>query len=300
MATLSRGGTFGATETVTNTKLHNLVDLGSISGINNADCASDMNLSDTKLADITSGGKVRGSALLNLSSTPSGAGAFPPANIPNLSVTMLSLMSIPNTALLPITLASWVDGMALRNLCSTPVDTQFRYNAMVASMASGAVPSYNGVNNLVGKTPTQLFLGSKNYSFSAYNDASQVITANTPEDLDWDTEDFDTGGNFASSTFTAPVTGIYLFTCSVLITFGNTSVAPIKLNIIKNGSAFAPIGGFYSPSNTSSHTATVGGQIIMSLTAGDTIKVSISPPLTVDLSVTGSSTGGRFTGTLLA
>tara|TARA_R100001224_G_C3967455_1_gene131322 strand:- start:113 stop:751 length:639 start_codon:yes stop_codon:yes gene_type:complete len=27
----------------------------------------------------------------------------------------------------------------------------------------------------------------------------------------WETEDFDVGGNFASNTFTAPVTGIYLF-----------------------------------------------------------------------------------------
>ena len=163
MATLSRGGTFGATETVTNTKLHNLVDLGSISGINNADCASDMNLSDTKLADITSGGKVRGSALLNLSSTPSGAGTFPAANIPNLNTTMLSLVSIPNSALQALVLASLVDGMALRNLCSTPVDTQFRYNALVASMASGAFPQYNGSNNFVGRNIRELFLANATF-----------------------------------------------------------------------------------------------------------------------------------------
>jgi len=40
MATLSRGQTFGTTEQVTNTKLHNLVDLGTISGIALADFAA--------------------------------------------------------------------------------------------------------------------------------------------------------------------------------------------------------------------------------------------------------------------
>lgn len=40
MATLSRGQTFGTTEQVTNTKLHNLVDLGSISGITGTDLGS--------------------------------------------------------------------------------------------------------------------------------------------------------------------------------------------------------------------------------------------------------------------
>ena len=33
MATLTRGQTLGSTETVTNTKLHNLVDFGTIAGI---------------------------------------------------------------------------------------------------------------------------------------------------------------------------------------------------------------------------------------------------------------------------
>ena len=81
MATLSRGQTFGATESITNTKLHNLVDLGSISALVNADCSASMALADTKLADITTGGKVSGAALILLGNTPSGAGSIPSKNI---------------------------------------------------------------------------------------------------------------------------------------------------------------------------------------------------------------------------
>lgn len=55
MANLSKGYSFGATETVTATKLHNLVDLGSVSGIVNADIAPGADIDATKL-DLTSAG----------------------------------------------------------------------------------------------------------------------------------------------------------------------------------------------------------------------------------------------------
>lgn len=72
MATLTRGQTFGATETLTNTKLHALVDSATISSIVNADIDASAAIADTKLADITTGSKVSGSALHNLASLPSG------------------------------------------------------------------------------------------------------------------------------------------------------------------------------------------------------------------------------------
>ncbi len=120
MATLSRGQTYGATETITNTKLHNLVDLGSVSAIVNADIDSAAAIADTKLADITTGNKVRGTALGNLASIPSSAGEVPLANIPNdltdltnitstnINVTVLaSIASLKNEALSVSSLASF-------------------------------------------------------------------------------------------------------------------------------------------------------------------------------------------------
>lgn len=147
MAQLTRGQTFGATETVTNTKLHTLVDSATISGIVDADISPSAAIQFSKLL----ASSISGALLTNLSLIPSASGLIPFANLPvPFGATYVSLVSIPNASLLPLTLASWVDGVALRNLASTPVDQQIRYNLLVASLASGAVPVYNGANNFVG------------------------------------------------------------------------------------------------------------------------------------------------------
>lgn len=92
MGTLSRGRTYGATETLYADDLHELVDLGSISGIVNADCAAGMALVDTKLAQITTVGKVSGAALTTLANIPSGAGAIPAANLTNATLPTGSIL----------------------------------------------------------------------------------------------------------------------------------------------------------------------------------------------------------------
>lgn len=50
MATVSKGYSFGATEEVTATKLHNLVDLASVSGIVNADISDSAEIEEDKIA----------------------------------------------------------------------------------------------------------------------------------------------------------------------------------------------------------------------------------------------------------
>ncbi len=50
MANLGKGYTFGSTESVTNTKLHNLVDLGTCTGIVNADVNVAAAILETKIA----------------------------------------------------------------------------------------------------------------------------------------------------------------------------------------------------------------------------------------------------------
>ena len=150
MATLSRGQTFGATETVTNTKLHNLVDLATITNIVDADISAGAQIQFSKILQ----GNVDGSLLVNLGNIASNAGYIPFANLSvPFGSTIVSLVTIPNQSLLPLTLASWVDGTSLRNLASTPVDQQLRYNTIVSSLASGSLPAYNGTNNFVGFIP---------------------------------------------------------------------------------------------------------------------------------------------------
>jgi hypothetical protein len=62
MATLTKGKTFTDGELVTPQKLHELVDFGSVSNIVNADIAAGAAIADTKLAQITTAGKVANSA----------------------------------------------------------------------------------------------------------------------------------------------------------------------------------------------------------------------------------------------
>jgi microcystin-dependent protein/uncharacterized protein YjbI with pentapeptide repeats len=62
MATITKGKTFTSNETVTPTKLNDLVDKATISGIVNADIAANAAIADTKLATISTAAKVANSA----------------------------------------------------------------------------------------------------------------------------------------------------------------------------------------------------------------------------------------------
>jgi hypothetical protein len=75
MASLSRGFSFGATEQVTNAKLHALVDSGAVTDIVTADI-QDSQITDAKISAVS------GSKFITLANTPSGAGKFPIANLP--------------------------------------------------------------------------------------------------------------------------------------------------------------------------------------------------------------------------
>lgn len=53
---------------------------------------------------------------------------------------------------------------------------------------------------------------SNPYCFSAYASSGTSISDNSPTKVDFATENYDLNNNFASSTYTAPVDGIYNFT----------------------------------------------------------------------------------------
>lgn len=159
MATLTKGITYGASETITNTKLHNLVDLGSVSNIINADIDSAANIADTKLAQITTLYKVSGSAIGNLASIPAGAGTMNTFNLPVINSSMISYTSIPNSSLQPLTLTSWVDGSSMRNIQSMPsLAGQLAWYSISSSLASGGSPVFNGVDKFVGGTSSSFSL----------------------------------------------------------------------------------------------------------------------------------------------
>jgi len=63
MATVTKGRTFVSGEVVTPTKLNNLVDLATVTGIVDADVSATAAIADSKLAAISTAGKVSGNAI---------------------------------------------------------------------------------------------------------------------------------------------------------------------------------------------------------------------------------------------
>jgi hypothetical protein len=73
MATLTKGKAFTTNEVVTPTKLNDLVDKATISGIVNADISTSAAIADTKLATISTAGKVSGTAITSGNISTSGS-----------------------------------------------------------------------------------------------------------------------------------------------------------------------------------------------------------------------------------
>jgi hypothetical protein len=120
MATVTRGVTFGVTEQVTNTKLHNLLDLATVTSIVNADVSASAAIVDTKLAQITTASKVSGTALTGLANIVSGAGKIPLDNLPGgTGANNLLLLSVANT--LPALSASALTELNGSNISSGTV-----------------------------------------------------------------------------------------------------------------------------------------------------------------------------------
>jgi hypothetical protein len=104
-ATISRGYTFGATETVTNAKLHALVDDASISGIIDSDIAAGANIDSAKINfDLSDYVTLAGDQTVTGNKTFSGTSTFS---------TVLT-----NQNLAPIATASYVSGLSFYALAS--------------------------------------------------------------------------------------------------------------------------------------------------------------------------------------
>jgi hypothetical protein len=90
------------------------------------------------------------------------------------------------------------------------------------------VPNATGTVMVSGNMP----------AFSAYPSTTQAISGNTLTKIIFDTEEFDTNNNFASSRFTPTVAGYYMITNVIGLT---GSTARIYTTIYKNG-ALAKMG----------------------------------------------------------
>ena len=84
-------------------------------------------------------------------------------------------------------------------------------------------------------------------AFSAFQSTAQTLTTSTFTRMNFQTEEFDTNNNFASSRFTPTVAGYYQV--SAFIYYGNGSGTNIT-NIGKNGGIYKRIDNSPSPANS--------------------------------------------------
>jgi len=127
------------------------------------------------------------------------------------------------------------------------------------TLGNVTVSSGNVVAGIASGTITQAMLGTNvagnGPAFSAYQSSSQTLTSATFTKLLFQTEEWDTNNNFASSTFTPTVAGYYLITGAMEVA---SVVTQIILRLYKNGALWKN----FSNTNTSVVTALSGSAMV--------------------------------------
>ena len=121
------------------------------------------------------------------------------------------------------------------------------------------------------------------------------IAVGSAVDVTLDEEDFDIGSNFASNTFTAPITGVYIFTANVYLTGIDATANSYALDLVTSPGtyrlAIIDPRGF----DTDVNTWTLNGSMPVSLTAGQTAKIQVTQAGgSAQTDIRGSSTRGTF------
>ena len=177
MATCGKGYVFTANETVTNTKLHSLVDSGTVTNIVNDDIDASAAIADSKLAQITTAGKVSGTALTGLASIPSGAGVIPDANV--------NVPKLTGTIQVVIDGAGGTITTGKKVQLEIPFACTLNQYTMVADAAGAIVIDVNRSTYANFPTTASICGGGKECTISATNQKSQdtAITDWTSDDI---------------------------------------------------------------------------------------------------------------------
>jgi hypothetical protein len=105
--------------------------------------------------------------------------------------------------------------------------------------ASGILNLQSGGTTVATVNSTGIVMASNTApAFSAYLSTTTSIAANTPVKVTFDTENFDTNNNFASSRFTPTIAGYYQLNTSVDISL-SSSITRFLIQFFKNGVAFS-------------------------------------------------------------
>ena len=131
---------------------------------------------------------------------------------------------------------------------------------------------------------------------------SNVTGDNTAYTVVFATEVFDQNGDFdGTSTFTAPVTGLYYFDCCIYFSGMGVAFTDAIIKFNKNAGTLFTVMRFDPSVAVGALTTLVyGGQILLYLTASDTVSVTVTVGnSTKTISLTTTNNGTFFSGYLV-
>lgn len=187
-----------------------------------------------------------------------------------------------------------------------PGSTNFRVagtSALVGAVTGGL---YNGqtissVANFTGSLAAAgVVKSSAQPGFLAYNSVGDTTQSNGAT-IDFDTEVYDELGNFSGDTFTAPVTGRYLFSAAVSTLTG--SAAQLRILHLQTSNRTYRLDGMYMSASGvgGDNDAVLSGSAIADMDAGDTATCTISLTGATTCTIDGHATAlmTHFSGRLL-
>jgi hypothetical protein len=272
-ATITKGQTFSATETITNTKLHNLVDLATVSGITNAEISASAAIADTKLAQISTAGTVAGAALTGLTNIPSGAGKIPVANI-DTGTTANKIVLLDASAKIPAVDASQVTGLVasqIPDLAASKITSGTMGTARLGSGTASSSTFLRGDSTWAANSP-----GFTSRARALNTSTGTTVNAGNNGKITFDTEVYDTDNEFSDSKFTATTAGYYYLHTNIYITNGSgTSTYTIYFSLNGAGSMY---------SNSQCRLASVGSGAAVALSHSDIVYLAAGDYIEVYLS----------------
>jgi hypothetical protein len=169
---------------------------------------------------------------------------------------------------------------------NTNTDMDFVWSSDAAGMTNPMTTTGDTIYSSSGSTPARLGIGSTGQvltvasgvpswatpsgatidTFGVNKTSSQSITTSVATKITFNNEQWDTGNNFASSTFTATETGYWQFSTSLRMyqTGANTQYIEVR----KNGSWLYTLGA--AGNSTDNYN---GGAFIVSLATNDTVEL---------------------------
>lgn len=154
--------------------------------------------------------------------------------------------------------------------------------------------SFNDGTGIFGLYKNLLAVDSNPYKFSAYRNAAADTGNGALAKITFDTELYDTNGNFATGTYTASVSGFYFLTAKMQV---NESHTRAFITLYKNGAEF-----FRGIDNETAAIARESYNLVelVQAVASDTFEVYAFGSAALTIEVSSQAVMAQFKGFLLS